>query len=268
MPDDQVMAEHVGLMPELREELAKLALIRAAGDRAGEAGPDPNATASQLADGPTQPGDAATGGLPPMAEGPDIPSDAVPGYELVREISRGGQAVVYQAVQKSTGRKVAVKVLREGPFASAREKARFDREVQILVALDHPGIVSVIDRGVTVSGSYFLVMDYVSGRALDQHLADHRARHDGEPPEPGELLKLFLKICDAVNAAHLRGIVHCGHRPCSTGSSGVPALVASATNRRCPCHDVIAPSPARRSPDARPTKAATAATAGRARASQ
>src|SRR5439155_1574759 len=101
-----------------------------------------------------------------------VPADAVPGYVVVREISRGGQAVVFEAVQKSTGRRVAVKVLREGPFASAQERARFDREVHVLAALNHPGIVRVVDRGVTAGGSRFLVMDYVSGRPLDEFLAD------------------------------------------------------------------------------------------------
>src|SRR5678816_716151 len=55
----------------------------------------------------------------------------VPGYRLVREVSRGGQAVVFQAVQESTGRAVAVKLLREGPLASEAERVRFDREVRI-----------------------------------------------------------------------------------------------------------------------------------------
>ena len=69
-----------------------------------------------------QPGESAR---PPV-------SDSIEGYEILREIHRGGQGVVYQAIQKATKRKVAIKVMREGPFASSRDKARFDREVQIL----------------------------------------------------------------------------------------------------------------------------------------
>ena len=144
------------------------------------------------------------------AHPPTVPVDAVSGYDLRREISRGGQGVVYQALQKSTGRKVAVKVLRAGPFASPGERARFDREARILAALDHPNIVTVLDRGVTADGSSFLVMDYVPGRALDDYVASRRADRTADL---GALLRLFLKVCDAVNAAHLRGVVHRDLKP-------------------------------------------------------
>src|SRR3954465_13103436 len=73
----------------------------------------------------------------------------LPGYELLREISRGGQAVVYEAVQRSTGRRVAVKVLHERSLAGSAERARFEREVKILGALDHPNVVAIVDRGRT-----------------------------------------------------------------------------------------------------------------------
>lgn len=144
-----------------------------------------------------------------------LPQKVIRGYKLQREISRGGQAVVYQAIQESTGRKVAVKVMREGSFAGPREKARFDREVQTLAALDHPNIVQVIDRGTAVDGSLFLVMNYVAGCALDEYVAEYYRKNPGGPPptDPSELLRLFLKIADAVNAAHIRGIVHRDLKP-------------------------------------------------------
>ena len=69
-----------------------------------------------------------------------LAADSIPGYEIVRELHRGGQGVVYQALQKSTKRKVAVKVMREGPFAGAADRARFEHEVQILGQLKHPNI--------------------------------------------------------------------------------------------------------------------------------
>ncbi len=140
---------------------------------------------------------------------------AIAGYQVLREISRGGQAVVCEAIQQSTGRKVAIKIMREGPLASPRERARFDREVQVLAALNHPNIVRVVDRGATADGSFFLVMDYVGGPPLDEWLLQYyRAHPDGPPPsDPSELLRIFLKICDAVSAAHLRGIVHRDLKP-------------------------------------------------------
>jgi serine/threonine protein kinase len=151
---------------------------------------------------------------PGLIDGAPLPPrDAVPGYELIREVSRGGQAIVFLANQKSTDRRVAIKVMREGPFASDREKARFDREAQILNALEHPNIVTVLERGVASNGSYFIAMPYIVGLPLDHYLADRRAANRGELPDTAEVLKLFMRICDAVNAAHLRGIVHRDLKP-------------------------------------------------------
>lgn len=69
--------------------------------------------------------------------------DSLAGYTIVGEVHRGGQGVVYQAVQKSTNRRVAIKVMREGPFAGSSERARFEREVQMLGALRQPNIVAI-----------------------------------------------------------------------------------------------------------------------------
>jgi serine/threonine protein kinase len=139
----------------------------------------------------------------------------VNGYRLVSELARGGQAAVFLAIQKSTGRKVALKLMFHGPLASELERRRMDQEVRILSALDHPNIVSVIDRGETADGSQYFVMSYVDGRPLNEFLDDFHRDH-GRPEilaDVSELLKLFKRICEAVNAAHLRGIVHRDLKP-------------------------------------------------------
>jgi serine/threonine protein kinase len=74
----------------------------------------------------------------PEAARPGVPADSFPGYEILHEIHCGGQGVVYQAIQKATKRKVAIKVMKEGPFAGKRDEARFMREVEILGQLNHP----------------------------------------------------------------------------------------------------------------------------------
>ena len=105
------------------------------------------------------------------AEGPRagaFDSGSLPGYELLGEVHRGGQGVVYQAIHKTTKRKVAVKVMREGLLASPREKARFDRELEILGRLSHPNIVTIHDSGALGGNAYF-VMDYIAGQPLDAH---------------------------------------------------------------------------------------------------
>src|SRR5262249_47678567 len=105
---------------------------------------------------------------------PSLP-DWLPGYEIQGEIHRGGQGVVYRAVQKAARRTVAIKVMREGPFAGARDQARFEREVQILGQLRHPNIVTVHDGGVAAGHSY-IVMDLIEGKPLDRHVEELGSR--------------------------------------------------------------------------------------------
>lgn len=134
-----------------------------------------------------------------------LPPDTFPGYRILHEIHRGGQGVVYKATQESTGRDVAIKVMRDGLFAGKREKARFEREVQILAQLKHPNIVTVHDSGSAGHAVYF-VMDFIDGDNLDDYanekLSTRRSR-----------MRLFAKVCSAVNVAHLRGVIHRDLKP-------------------------------------------------------
>jgi len=154
--------------------------------------------------------------------------DAIPGYEIVREVHRGGQGVVYQAIQKSTQRKVAIKVIHGGALAGERERARLEREVRILAGLDHPGIVKVHDSGVIEDprgtlgggGAQYFVMDYVSGHSLDAII-------NAEPKPVDQVLRLFAEICEAVSAAHLRGVIHRDLKPSNirVDASGRPHVL-------------------------------------------
>jgi serine/threonine protein kinase len=132
-------------------------------------------------------------------------ADSFTGYHIQREIHRGGQGVVYQALQRSTNRRVAIKVMRDAPFGAPGDVARFEREVQVLGQLQHPNIVTIHDSG-SAAGHFYFVMDYISGQALDTYMAG--ARHSVK-----ETLKLFAIICESVNAAHLRGITHRDLKP-------------------------------------------------------
>ena len=138
---------------------------------------------------------------------------AIPGYELIEEISRGGQAIVYKGQHRTTGRPVAVKLLRDGTLSDAVSRERLQREARVLAALNHPNIVTVIDAGVSPDGHDYLVMNYIAGRSLDAFFDDapagrRGAKQDAADADPSFLLRLFATVCDAVNAAHLRGITH------------------------------------------------------------
>lgn len=136
----------------------------------------------------------------------DAPHPEIPGYEVVRIVHRGGQGIVYAARQQSTHRLVAVKLLLLGRYASKRQRRRFEREIDLTATLDHPNIVTVFDSGVTDDGRLYLVMRYVEGRSLDEHSA---AR--GRSVE--ESLRLFTEVCEAVNYAHQRGVIHRDLKP-------------------------------------------------------
>ena len=137
---------------------------------------------------------------------------AVPGYELHDEIHRGAQGVVYRAVQTATKRPVAVKLLMQGVFATTRQRRRFEREVELIAGLRHPNIVTLFDSGRTADGGYFLAMELVDGRPLNEAFPADPA---SAPDRPGirARMVLFSKICEAVNAAHQRGIIHRDLKP-------------------------------------------------------
>ena len=130
----------------------------------------------------------------------------VPGYAIMSELGRGGQAVVYQAIQKSTHRHVALKVLREGPYASASAKQRFEREVELVSHLRHPNIIVVFDSGITTTGQLYYVMDYVRGVPITQYVRDNKLSLE-------KVLELFAVTCDAVNHAHQKGVIHRDLKP-------------------------------------------------------
>lgn len=135
----------------------------------------------------------------------DIASESLPNYRLIDEIHRGGQGVVYRGVQLSSQREVAIKVMREGPFAAGADRARFEREIRVLGNIRHPNIVTIHDSG-SSRGFYYYVMDYIAGSTLDAYIADAR-------PDVDQTLRLFLKISNAVHAAHLRGAIHRDLKP-------------------------------------------------------
>lgn len=181
------------------------------------------------------------------------PPDAFPGYEIIKEVHRGGQGVVYQAIQKATKRRVALKVLHEGPFAGTIGRSRFEREVQVLGQLNHPNIVRIHDSGVSTTGHFYYVMDYISGKPLDEFIrtrdddpaaaVDSGSKRDAKrakksrgtttsgarvgPLTVEDTLRVFVKVCDGVNAAHLRGVIHRDLKPSNVrvDQNGEPIVV-------------------------------------------
>ena len=150
-----------------------------------------------------------------------VPS--ISGYESLHELRRGGQGVVYSAVQRSTKRKVAVKVLLAGSMATPVQQRRFEREVEVAASLRHPNIVRVFDSGLTPDGMSFLVMEFVEGQGLADSIR-------GAPADAAELrarVALFATIAAALSYAHQRGVIHRDLKPSNVriDASGEPRLL-------------------------------------------
>ncbi|MBP7935848.1 MAG: serine/threonine protein kinase [Phycisphaerae bacterium] len=144
----------------------------------------------------------------PQAAGhsqPVSPPDSLPGYTILHELHRGGQGVVYEAIQLSTKRKVAVKVMLEGAFASERSQWRFEREIKLVASLRHPNIVVAHDSGVAEK-RHFFAMDFIQGQPLDKYVRDRRL-------PIREIVGLFHQVCEAVGYAHSRGVIHRDLKP-------------------------------------------------------
>jgi serine/threonine protein kinase len=145
-------------------------------------------------------------GITPEHLGNKTELPSIDGYEFIEEIGRGGMGVVYKALQVSTKRNVAVKVMLAGPFASEKAQRRFDREVQLAARLRHPRIVTVLESGQVSTGQKYFAMDYVSGKPLNTYLAE-------ASPGPRAILALFMDICEAVDYAHGNDVVHRDLKP-------------------------------------------------------
>ena len=135
-----------------------------------------------------------------MAEFPPIP-----GYEILRFVARGGMGVVYEAVQLSTGRRVALKLVNPVCAEDAVIRERFAREVRSLAALKHPNIVPVYDAG-DWHGFPFLAMEFVRGGTLSHHIDSVRSDLRGA-------VLLVAKVARAVAAMHAVGILHRDLKP-------------------------------------------------------
>ena len=127
------------------------------------------------------------------------------GYTILEGLSRGGQAVVYKAVQKSTRRTVVVKVLPQESHASKRARYRFEHEIEMIARLQHPNIVTVFDSGIT-EGKYFYAMEYIEGLPLDDYIKKHGLSQK-------EIMVLFGQITSASAYAHRNGIIHRDLKP-------------------------------------------------------
>jgi formylglycine-generating enzyme required for sulfatase activity/tRNA A-37 threonylcarbamoyl transferase component Bud32 len=145
-------------------------------------------------------------------------------YRIVRPLGRGGQASVHLAYDERLQRQVAIKVVRV-PLNDPAFVTRFKCEAHTAARLGHPGVCTVHEAGF-LGGHPFIVMRYVEGRTLADHLAETRRAGAGPPGVAGPL-RTLERVARAVHAAHEAGIVHRDLKPGNImiGTDGEPVVL-------------------------------------------
>lgn len=128
-------------------------------------------------------------------------------YRIERVLGVGGMATVYLGVHRN-GHKVAVKILHKELSQSATQRERFIREGYVANSIDHPGAVRVLDDDVAEDGCPFLVIELLDGENLEE-----RRRRNAGKLDVREVLAIGHALCDALSAAHDKGVIHRDIKP-------------------------------------------------------
>jgi serine/threonine protein kinase len=140
--------------------------------------------------------------LPP----PEAAGTRLGPYKLLQQIGEGGMGTVWMAEQTApVTRLVAVKLIKAG-LDSAQVLARFEQERQALALMDHPNIAHVLDAGSSASGRPYFVMELVKGIPITRYCDEHQLT-------PRQRLELFVPVCQAIQHAHHKGIIHRDVKP-------------------------------------------------------
>ncbi|MCA9294797.1 MAG: serine/threonine protein kinase, partial [Phycisphaerales bacterium] len=130
----------------------------------------------------------------------------IAGYRVAGTLGAGAQGVVYKAIQESTARTVAIKVMTPGVSQSPKQRFRAEREVEIAARLTHPNIVTVFESRTLWDGRLAVVMEYVDGMRMDTWARSGQVDRQ-------DVLRAFVALCKGVHHAHLNGVIHRDLKP-------------------------------------------------------
>lgn len=153
----------------------------------------------------------------------EILPPAVAGYEILRELGRGGMGVVYLAHEQALNRLVALKIMGSGSAGTVQDLLRFRAEAEAVASLRHPNIVQIHAIGET-GGRPFVSLEYVEGGTLAQQLR-------GQPMESRNAARILVTLAQTVHYAHRHGIIHRDLKPSNILVAGLEELDESADRR-------------------------------------
>lgn len=155
---------------------------------------------------PARPDEAAALFAIAMDTAGEHPGDVIGSYTLVEVIGEGGFGRVWLAAQaEPVCRQVALKILKPG-MDSDEILSRFREEWKLLALMEHPGIARVFDAGMTPTGRPYFTMELVHGQPITAYCDAHSLTLE-------ERLRLFIKVCHAVQHAHQKGLIHRDLKP-------------------------------------------------------
>lgn len=147
-------------------------------------------------------------------------------YRVVGRIGRGGMGDVFLAEDTRTVRRVALKFIRDS-WKEPDLGRRFQREIVNLALLEHPSIARLYESGVHPNGIPYFSMEYVEGKPIDQYC-------DERNYSPAKRVRLFQSVCEAVQYAHSRAVVHLDLKPSNilVTADGIPKLLDFGVAKR------------------------------------